>query len=122
MNVAIIGASNNHEKFGNKAVRAYLAHGHSVYPVNLRDARIEGLTAYRSIEDVPVTLDATLVYVPPGVTLRLLGAIARKGPGDLYLNPGSEDDAVLEKAKELGLEPILACAILAIGDHPSNYR
>ena len=122
MNVAVIGASNNHEKFGNKAVRAYLAHGHSVYPVNLREARIEGLTAYRSIEDVPVKLDVTLVYVPPEVTLRLLPAIARKGPGDLYLNPGSEDDAVLERAKELGLDPILACSILAIGDRPSNYR
>ncbi|HEX6791056.1 MAG TPA: CoA-binding protein [Candidatus Krumholzibacteria bacterium] len=122
MNVAVIGASNHHEKFGNKAVRAYLAHGHSVYPVNLREDRIEGLTAYRSIEDVPVKLDVTLVYVPPEVTLRLLPSIARKGPGDLYLNPGSEDDLVVAKAKQLGLEPILACSILAIGDRPSNYR
>lgn len=122
MNVAVIGASNQHEKFGNKAVRAYLAHGHSVYPVNLREAVVEGLKAYRSILDVPVDLDATLVYVPPEVTLRLLPAIARKGPGELYLNPGSEDDAVLARAAELGLEPVLACAIVAIGDRPSNYR
>lgn len=122
MNVAVIGASNHHEKFGNKAVRAYLAHGHSVYPVNLREERIEGLPVFRSIVDIPVELDATLVYVPPEVTLRLLPAIARKGPGDLFLNPGSEDDAVVLKARELGLEPILACSILAIGDRPSNYR
>lgn len=122
MNVAVIGASNHHEKFGNKAVRAYLAHGHSVYPVNPHEDRIEGLAVYRTILDVPVKLDVTLVYVPPEVTRRLLPGIARKGPGDLYLNPGSEDDAVLERAKELGLEPILACSILAIGDRPSNYR
>lgn len=122
MNVAVIGASNNHEKFGNKAVRAYVAHGHSVYPVNLREATVEGLKAYRSIVDVPVDLDATLVYVPPHVTLRLLPEIARKGPGTLYLNPGSEDDAVVAKATELGLEPVLACSIIAIGDRPGNYR
>ncbi len=122
MNVAVIGASNQHEKFGNKAVRSYLAHGHSVYPVNLREKSIEGLTAYRSILDVPVDLDATLVYVPPEVTIRLLPAIAKKGPGALYLNPGSEDDAVLARAAELGLKPILDCAIVAIGDRPSNYR
>jgi predicted CoA-binding protein len=122
VNVAVIGASNNHEKFGNKAVRAYVAHGHSVYPVNLREATVEGLKAYRSIVDVPVDLDATLVYVPPHVTLRLLPEIARKGPGTLYLNPGSEDDAVVAKATELGLEPVLACSIIAIGDRPGNYR
>ena len=121
MNVAVIGASNNHEKFGNKAVRSYVAHGHSVYPVNLRETTVEGLTAYRSILDVPVKLDATLVYVPPEVTIRLLPAIAKKGPGALYLNPGSEDDAVVARAAELGLEPLLECAIVAIGDRPSNY-
>lgn len=121
MNVAVIGASNQRDKFGNKAVRAYVAHGHSVYPVNLREAKIEGLPAFRSILDIPVDLDSTLVYVPPEVTLRLLPAIARKGPGALYLNPGSEDDAVVARAEELGLEPILACSILAIGDRPANY-
>jgi hypothetical protein len=122
VNVAVVGASNDREKFGNTAVRAFVAHGHSVYPVNLREKTIEGLPAFRSITDVPVDLDMTLMYVPPEVTLRLLPAIARKGPGELYLNPGSEDDAVIARAHELGLDPILACSIIAIGDRPSNYR
>lgn len=122
MNVAVIGASNDRSKFGNKAVRSYLAHGHSVYPVNLREATIEGQAAFRSILDVPADLDATLVYLPPATTLRVLPDIARKGPGQLYLNPGSEDDAVVAEARRLGLDPILACSIIAIGDTPSNYR
>ena len=122
MNVAVIGASNDHNKFGNKAVRSYLAHGHSVFPVNRREAIIEGLPVFRSITDIPVDLDATLVYLPPAVTLRVLPEIARKGPGQLFLNPGSEDDAVVARAAELGLSPILACSIVAIGDTPANYR
>ena len=121
MNVAIIGASNDREKFGNKAVRSYRAHGHRVFPVNLHEREIEGLPTFRSISDVPVALDATLVYVPPHVTLKLLAEIARKGPGALYLNPGSEDDDVVARARELGLEPRLACSILAIGDSPAKY-
>ena len=121
MNVAVIGASRDPGKFGNKAVRSYRAHGHRVFPVNLREHEIEGLPAFRSIADIPVVLDATLVYVPPHVTLKLLAEIARKGPGTLYLNPGSEDDAVLVRAQELGLAPVLACSILAIGDSPAKY-
>jgi predicted CoA-binding protein len=122
VNVAIIGASNQRDKFGNKAVRAYVAHGHSVFPVNLRERTIEGLPVFRSILDIPVKLDATLMYVPPEVTLKLLPSIARKGPGELYFNPGSEDDAVVARARELGLEPLLECSIVAIGDRPQNYR
>lgn len=122
MNVAVIGASNNRAKFGNKAVRSYVAHGHRVFPVNLHEDRIEGLPVFRSIVDIPVDLDATLMYVPPDVTLSLLPEIARKGPGQLYLNPGSGDDAVIARATELGLEPVLACAVVAIGDSPANYR
>ncbi len=59
--------------------------------------------------------------MPPATTLHLLPEIASKGPGTLYLNPGSEDDAVVARARELGLEPVLACSIIAIGDRPSNY-
>jgi predicted CoA-binding protein len=122
VNVAVIGASNNRSKFGNKAVRSYLAHGHSVYPVNTHEAVIEGLPVFRTIEDIPVDIDVALVYLPPATALAVLPGIARKGAKQLYLNPGSEDDAVVARAGELGLSPILACSILAIGDSPSNYR
>ena len=121
MNVAVIGASRDREKFGNKAVRAYHAHGHRVFPVNLREKEIEGLPAYRSVLDVPEKLDVVLVYVPPATTLRLLPDLVKMAPKQLFLNPGSEDDAVIARADALGLEPILACSIIAIGDNPSRY-
>ena len=121
MNVAIIGASRDREKFGNKAVRAYHAHGHRVFPVNLREKEIEGLRVFRTLADIGEKLDVILVYVPPATTLRLLPEIKKAAPKQLYLNPGSEDDAVVARAEELGLEPILACSIIAIGDRPTNY-
>src|SRR5262245_14983549 len=121
MNVAVIGASRDREKFGNKAVRAYHAHGHRVFPVNLREKEIEGLTAYRSVLDIPEKLDVVLVYVPPATTLRLLPDLVKIAPKQLFLNPGSEDDAVIARAEELGLDALLACSIIAIGDNPRNY-
>jgi hypothetical protein len=52
------------------------------------------------------------------VTLRVLEEIARKGVRELYLNPGSESAAVVERAEALGLVPILACSIVEIGRSP----
>ena len=52
--VAVIGASADRSKFGNKAVRAYLTRGFTVYPVNPKETTIEGLPAFASIDAVPV--------------------------------------------------------------------
>jgi predicted CoA-binding protein len=119
--VAVVGASNNRKKFGNKAVRSYIEQGFDVYPVNPGEETIEGLPAYARLRDIPADIDRVVVYVPPETTLKLLDEIADKGTKELYLNPGSEDAAVVEKATALGLEPIVACSIIAIGDNPGNY-
>lgn len=121
MTVAVIGASNDRHKFGNKAVRAYLNQGYRVFPVNPKEKKIEGLEAYRSVLDIPDELDRVTVYLPPHLTEAVLGDVARKGTKELFLNPGSESAAVLEKARELGLSPILACSIIDIGETPSRY-
>ncbi len=121
MVVAVVGASSNRDKFGNKAVRAYARQGFDVYPVNPKDETIEGLKVYRSVLDIPVDIDRVTVYLPPKRTLGVLDEIAKKGTKELYLNPGSEDPRVVDRAAELGLQPILACAIIAIDDSPSNY-
>ncbi len=121
MNVAVIGASRDRSKFGNKAVRAWAAQGHTIFPVNLSEDEIEGWPVFRSLADVPQDLDAVLVYLPPERTLAVLPGIARKGVGELYLNPGTESPEVIAEAERLGLSPLLTCSIVAIGDAPANY-
>ncbi len=67
--VAIIGASSNREKFGNKAVRAFHQQGYTVYPVNPKETSIEGLPTFASIRDVPVRPELISIYLPPPVLL-----------------------------------------------------
>lgn len=117
--VAIIGASNDRSKFGNKSVRAHVAQGYEVFPVNPKGGEIEGLQSFATIADVPVEeLDRISLYVPPAVGLKLVEAIATKGCKELWLNPGSESDELAAKARELGLEPIIACSIVDVGVSP----
>jgi predicted CoA-binding protein len=118
--VAIIGASNDRRKFGNKAVRAFQQQGYTVYPINPTEPQIEGLPAYKSIRDVPVRPEMVSVYVPPPILLRLLPEITAKGCDELWLNPGTESDEVLAEAQRLGLNIIQACSIVAVGVSPSR--
>ena len=110
--VAIIGASNDPKKFGNKAVRAYLRQGYTVYPVNPTEIQVEGLAAFKSIQDVPVRPQRVSVYVPPAVVLELLPDIAAKGCDELWLNPGTESEEVLAAVQRLGLNAVQACSIV----------
>jgi predicted CoA-binding protein len=118
--VAIIGASNNRAKFGNKAVRAFLRQGFTVYPVNTHEQEIEGLPAFKSIKDVPGRPDMVSLYLPPRRVMTVLPEIAAKGCGELWLNPGTESDEVLAEAERLGLNVIQACSIIGVGDSPER--
>lgn len=120
MTVAVIGASNNRKKYSNKALRAYLMSGHKVYPVNPKEESVEGIKSYKSILDIEDKIDRATLYVPPQVGIKIIDEIARKGVKELYINPGAESDELVEKAKKLGLNPILACSILAIGMNPDE--
>ena len=116
--VAIIGASSDRNKFGNKAVRAFLRQGYTVYPVNPREEIIENLGVYKSIGDVPVRPEMVSVYLPPNVLLKVLPEIAAKGCDELWLNPGTESDDVLAEAERLKLNVIQACSIIGVGETP----
>ncbi len=118
--VAILGASSDRKKFGNKAVRAFVLKSHRVYPVNPKDSTVEGLPAYASILDVPVRPQMVSVYLPPPVVLKVLPDIAKRGCDELWLNPGTESDEVLAEAERLGLKVVQACSIVAIGVSPST--
>lgn len=118
--IAIIGASNDRAKYGNKAVRAFQQQGYTVYPVNPKETQVEGLRAYASIRDVPERLFMVSVYLPPPVLLKVLPDIAARGCDELWLNPGTESPEVIAEAERLGLNVIQACSIVGVGVSPSG--
>ena len=119
--VAVIGASNDRAKFGNKAVRAFARQGYHVVPINPRERQVEGWPAYRSVLEVAEAIEMATFYVPPAVGEQVIDEVARKGIAEVWLNPGSESDALVAKARAHGIETIVACSILGIGESPGKY-
>lgn len=120
--VAVLGASRDRGKYGNKSVRAHARAGWQVFPINPRADQIEGLPAYRSLKELPVeALDRVSVYLPPTIGITLLDEIAACHPREVWLNPGSESEELLAAAEKLGLPVICACSIVDVGSSPSMF-
>ncbi len=125
--VAIVGASADRRKFGNKAVRAYSADGYAVWPVNPKGGEIEGLHVYRNLAELPGLPWEIAVYVHEDQALPVLDAIAdmeQERDDDVavvYLPPGADTAEAVDHARSLGLYAVNTCPIQAIGHSPAEY-
>ncbi len=116
--VAVIGASSDRRKFGNRAVRAFARQGYTVVPINPHETQVEGLKAYASVLAVSGPIEMATFYVPPEVGMGVMPEVARKQIPEVWLNPGAESDALVRLARSLNIEPIVACSIISIGENP----
>jgi predicted CoA-binding protein len=119
--VAVIGATVDRRRYGNKAVRAFGHKGFTVVPVTPAATEVEGLKAYPTVLDVPVPIDLATFYVRPEIGLRVIDQVARKGIKEVWLNPGAFSSELERRAGALGIRTISACSIIGIGEDPSRY-
>ena len=119
--VAVVGASSDRGKFGNKALRAFQAEGHTVIPINPNERIVEGIQTYASVLDVPGPIDMATVYVQPDIGVRLLAEFEQKRIPEIWINPGAESDELVAEARKRKLNIIQACSIVGIGRSPYSF-
>lgn len=114
---AVIGASANREKFGNKVLRAYLQAGRRVFPVNPKADEIEGQKSYPDIATLPERVHGVSIVTPPAVTEKIVEQAADAGIRYVWMQPGAESPAAIRKAEALGLTLIHSgpCALVEQG-------
>jgi predicted CoA-binding protein len=103
---AVVGASRDREKYGNKVLRAYLQAGKPVLCVHPREREIEGQPCYPSLAALPVVPRGVSIITPPAVTEQVVKEAHRKGAKAVWMQPGAESPAAIATAQELGLEVI----------------
>src|SRR5215216_4594914 len=113
--VAVIGASSDRNKFGNKALRAFRAEGYTVVPVNPNEGEVEGIKTFPTVLDVPHAIDMATVYVPPEIGVTLLDGFEKKKIPEIWINPGADSDELLAEGRRRKLNIIAACSIVGIG-------
>ena len=112
---AVVGASNERSKYGNKVLRCYLQAGKGpVHPVNPREREIEGLPAYPSLSALPERPRAVSIITPPKITEQVVEECATLGIRHLWMQPGAESPRAVERCAELGLALVAAGPCLLV--------
>jgi predicted CoA-binding protein len=114
---AVVGASPDRAKYGNKVLRCYLQHGREVFPVHPREPEVEGLACSKDLTGLPKPVRGISVITPPKVTEKVVEAAPAAGAEFVWMQPGAESDAAVARAEELGLTVIAGgpCLLVALG-------
>jgi predicted CoA-binding protein len=111
---AVVGATNNKEKFGYKIFKVMLEAGIKVYPINTGISEILGQKCYPTLKDLPIKPDAVDIVVPPKVGEQIVHECAELGIQNVWLQPGANAPQVIQAAKDLGLIVVDACIMVEL--------
>ncbi|KAG2195216.1 hypothetical protein INT46_010783 [Mucor plumbeus] len=98
---AVVGASSSRTKFGNRVLRWYQSNGLDVTPIHPKESKIEELATKASIDQLPFPIKTSIsIITPPSVTLGVLKEAKNLGMKEVWIQPGAEDQKVIDFAKE----------------------
>jgi len=111
---AVVGATANKEKYGYKIFKRLLEYGYEVYLVNPNYEQIEGRKCYASVLNLPVVPDVIDMVVAPRHGIKVVEEAAQMGIKNIWLQPGTVSDELLEFANQKGLHTVQGCVLVAL--------
>lgn len=109
----VIGATENRDRYANRAAHSLLIHGHEIELVGLRPGKIDGHpihTGQPVLEDV----DTVTMYVGPRNQTGLYEYIKSLKPKRVIFNPGTENPEFEKELRAEGIDPIEACTLVML--------
>lgn len=113
-NWAVVGVSPNKFKFGYKIFKILKDNGYNVYPVNPFYDEVEGIKIYSSLSEIGEDIEVIDFVVPPKATIEYLDEARELGIENLWFQPDTFNDEVIERTKELGMDYINDDCVLKV--------
>jgi predicted CoA-binding protein len=116
---AVVGASQDRQKYGNKVLRVYQQNKMDAVPVNPTADEVEGLKAYPDLPSVPGNVDGVSIITPPRITEQVVNQALSLGIKNIWMQPGAESDAAIDAAMHAGANVIAGgpCILVALHYH-----
>jgi len=110
---AVIGLSDNPERYAYKAAERLLLHGYPVIGYGLRPCTVMGISVITNKHAV-TGIDTVTLYVGPARQDAWLPLILDLAPRRVILNPGTENHIIEQKLIDSGIEVIEACTLVML--------
>ena len=112
--VAILGASQNSQRYAYQAFRLLQQYGHEPIPVSPRLQELEGVKAYASVKEISGKVDTLTMYVGPELSSQLSAEILALQPRRVIFNPGSENPSLQKELAAAGVQVEEACTLVLL--------
>ena len=114
---AVVGASQDRAKYGNKVLRCFQQASRAVFAINPRDEMIEGAPTVATLTRVPEPVHGVSVITPPHITELVIAEAIELSIQHIWLQPGAESDAAIRMAEEAGMSVIAGgpCILVVLG-------
>lgn len=109
---AVVGVSEDREKYGNKIYRDLRNAGYQVFAVNPKLSTVEGDPCYPSVQAIPEVPEVVDLVVPPAASLNVVQDCLNAGAKRIWFQPGSESEEAIAKAEAGGLEVVHDACIM----------
>jgi uncharacterized protein len=103
---AVCGSFRNESKYAYKIFRDLISQGYEVFPVNPGIAEVEGRKCYKSISDIPFTVDVVDIVTPPAVTEVILKECLERGIKRVWLQPGAQSQKAIDFCRDNNISVI----------------
>lgn len=114
--IAIAGASRKPGKFGAVVFKELQQKGYELFPVHPEASEIQGIPCYRSVEDLPHSVDLLYVVIPKRATLPVVQDAVKRGFRRIWIQQSSETPESLELASKYNIPVISGRCILMFAD------
>lgn len=111
---AVIGANENPDKYGNMIYKKLKARGYKVYPVSPNYEVIDGDKCYPNLKALPEIPEVLDMVVSPKRGVAVIEEAAELGIKDIWLQPGTFNNELLELIESKGLNSVQACVLVAL--------
>lgn len=119
---AVVGASTDRRKYGNKVLRVYQQNHREVYPINPKAEEVEGVKAWPDLASLPEKVHGVSIITPPEVTEKVVAQAIEQGIEHVWMQPGAESERATQMAEEAGINVIAdgSCILVALGYSERN--
>lgn len=109
----VLGASSNPARYSYLAVQRLRAHQHPVVAIGRRVGTVADVDITKEKES-QTDVDTITLYLNPKNQVEYYDYIMSLHPKRIIFNPGTENDELIQKARENDIKPVIACTLVML--------